>query len=70
MDFEALCTEASSLPPEERRRLIARLVSLQQRDDTPGLAVKLAEKIDDPDDSRWFTEEEAREALGLTDGGS
>jgi hypothetical protein len=70
VNFEALCTEASSLPPEERRRLIAHLVSLQQRHDTPELAVKLAEKIDDPDDSRWFTEEEARKELGMTDGGS
>jgi hypothetical protein len=45
-------------------------VSLQRRHDTPDLAQKLAEKIDDPDNSRWFTEEEARKKLGLTDGGS
>ena len=68
MSFEALEKEACSLPPEQRRRLIAHLMAIQSRDDDPTRAQRLADKIDDPNDSRWLAPEEAEKELGLTDG--
>ncbi len=68
MSFESLEKEACLLSPDKRRRLIARLISIQSREDDPTRAQHLADKIDDPDNSRWLAPEEVEKELGLSDG--
>ncbi len=65
MTFEALEKEAAALPSGLRRRLIAMLVTLQSQEDDPDRLDRLADILDDPDPSRWLSEEEAAKKLGL-----
>jgi hypothetical protein len=66
MTFVSLEQEACSLPADQRRRLIARLVAIQKSEDDPHRLKKLAQKIDDTNTARWLTPEAAERELGLT----
>ncbi|MFT5470620.1 MAG: hypothetical protein ACI8UO_005750 [Verrucomicrobiales bacterium] len=67
MSFETLEMEAASLPSDERKRLIAKLVSMQRLEDDPSHPQRMAAKLDDTDESRWISEDRAKEMLGLLD---
>jgi len=64
MSIEALKTEVRSLPAEERRKLMAFMVALDDEAQS-GYAAKLAERIDDPSPDRWRTAEECERELGF-----
>lgn len=65
MSIEALKTEVRSLPAEERRKLMAFMVALDDETQS-GYAAKLAERIDDLSPDRWRTAEECGRELGLS----
>lgn len=66
MNIETLRQEAQALPSDERRKLIAFLVSLEDRME-PDYGRALARKIDDKSPNRWLTVEQCERELGLTD---
>ena len=66
MSIETLQAEVQSLPADERRKLMAFMVVLEDQG-RAGYATKLAQKIDDKSSSRWLTPEECECKLGLTD---
>ena len=55
--------ELQRLQPEERRHLLAFLISLEGGVDAR-LRAELTKKIDDQDSKKWITLEEAKERLG------
>ena len=55
--------ELQRLQPEERRHLLAFLISLESGVDAR-LRAELTKKIDDQDSKMWITLEEARARLG------
>ena len=66
MSIEAIQSELRALPVEERRKLMAFLVVLED----VGLAdyeAKLAQRIDDRSPARWLTPEQCERELGLSD---
>jgi hypothetical protein len=65
MSIEAIKSELRALPAEERRKLMAFMVVLddQERAD---YAV-LAKRIDDKSPERWLTPEQCERELGLSD---
>ncbi len=66
MSIEAIQSELRALPVEERRKLMAFLVVLEDE----GLAdyeAKLAQRIDDRSPARWLTPEQCERELGLSD---
>ncbi len=65
MSIEAIKSELRALPSEERRKLMAFIVALQD-EGRAGYAAKLAEKIDDRSPERWLTPEECEHKLGLS----
>jgi len=66
MSIETLKAELTALPSEERRKLMAFMVVLedQNRRDYP---VKLARKIDDKSPERWLTAEQVESELRLNE---
>jgi hypothetical protein len=64
MSIEALRNEVSSLPADERRKLMAFMVVLEDEDRT-GYAEKLAQQIGDKSPNRWLTAEQCEQKLGL-----
>lgn len=66
MSFDTLKKEVESLADDDRRKLLAYMVALEDRgrDD---YRAKLARKIDDASPERWRTLEQCESELGLTD---
>jgi hypothetical protein len=65
MSIEVLQTEVSALSSEQRRKLMAFMVALEDRSRSD-YAVELAQKIDDPSPDRWLTVEQCERKLGLS----
>jgi hypothetical protein len=64
MSIEMLQSEVRSLPAEVRRKLMAFMVSLEDKA-RPGYAADLARKIDDKSPENWLTPEQVERELGL-----
>jgi hypothetical protein len=64
MDLEGLKQQLTSLSTEERRRVIAFLVSLQSSDDEEYQA-EIARRMADTSPGHWLTLEELDAQLGL-----
>ena len=65
MNFDTLLKEAESLGEAEQRKLLAYIVTLEDRRQAD-YAGKLAGKIEDAEPGRWLTPEQCERALGLT----
>jgi hypothetical protein len=66
MSIDAIKSELRALPAEDRRKLIAFMVALEDERRSE-YAAKLAQRIDDPSPGRWLTPEECERELGLSD---
>ena len=66
MSIEAIKTEVRRLPSEERRKLMAFMVVLED-EGCAEYAAKLAQKIDDHSPHRWLSAEQCERELGLAD---
>jgi hypothetical protein len=66
MTIEALKQELAGLPGNERSKIMAFLVALQDRDDAASRA-ELARKIDDGTPEHWLKVDEANRRFGLDD---
>jgi hypothetical protein len=66
MSFDTLLKEVESLGEAEQRKLLAYIVTLEDRRQAD-YAGKLARKIDDATPGRWLTPEQCERELGLTD---
>ena len=66
MSIEAIKSELRALPAEERRKLMAFMVALEDEART-GYPAKLAQRIDDSSPDRWLTPEQCERELGLDD---
>jgi hypothetical protein len=66
MSIEVVKEEVQSLPTDERRKLMAFMVALEDQG-RPGYATKLAQKIDDKFPERWLTLEECERKLASPD---
>ncbi len=66
MSIEAIKSELRALPAEERQKLMAFLVVLEDEAHAE-YAAKLAQRIDDKSPSRWLTPEQCERELGLSD---
>ena len=67
MSIEALKSELQALSAEERRKLMAFMVVLEDQAQA-AYASKLAERIDNRSPERWLTPEQCERELGLDDG--
>jgi hypothetical protein len=67
MSIEAIKNELRALPSEERRKLMAFMVVLDDQERTD-YAATLAKRIDDQSPERWLSPEECERELGLSDG--
>ena len=65
MSFDALKSQVESLPAEERRRLLAFIVGLEDSA-RPDYKQILARKIDDQSAENWLTVEQCERELGLS----
>ena len=65
MSFDALKTEVQPLPAEERRKLLAFMVVLEDGE-RADYRDKLAWKIDDKSPDRWLTADQVEQKLGLS----
>jgi hypothetical protein len=66
MSIEALQREVRALPSEERRKLMAFMVVLED-EGRSGYAAELGERIDDHSPARWLSPEHCERELGLSD---
>jgi len=66
MSIEAIKSELRTLPAEERRKLMAFMVVLDDEEHAD-YAAKLARRIDDQSPERWLTPEQCERELGLPD---
>ena len=66
MSFDTLLKEVESLAEDERRKLLAFMVAIEDRG-SAAYAEKLARKIDDTTPGRWLTPEQCARELGLPD---
>ncbi len=66
MSIEAIKSELRALPAEERHKLMAFLVVLEDEAHAE-YAAKLAHRIDDKSPGRWVTPEQCERELGLSD---
>ena len=66
MSIEAIQRELRALPAEERRKLMAFMVVLED-EGRADYAAKLAKRIDDRSPNRWLTPEQCESELGLSD---
>ena len=64
MSIEVLQSEVSALAPEERRRLMAYMVAMEDNG-RADYAASLAQRIDDASPGRWRTPEQCERELGL-----
>jgi hypothetical protein len=64
MSFDTLLKEVESLGEAEQRKLLAYIVTLEDRRQAD-YAEKLARKIDDVTPGRWLTPELCERVLGL-----
>ncbi|MGO8766191.1 MAG: hypothetical protein ACLQSR_13775 [Limisphaerales bacterium] len=64
MSIEVLQSEVSALSSEQRRKLMAFMVALEDRN-RPDYADELARKIDDQSPGHWLTPEQCERELGL-----
>ena len=64
MSIEVLQSEVSALSSEQRRKLMAFMVVLEDRG-RADYAAELARKIDDKSPDRWPTPEQCERELGL-----
>jgi hypothetical protein len=64
MSIEVLQTEVSALSSEQRRKLMAFMVVLEDQGRTD-YATELARKIDDKSREHWLTPEQCERELGL-----
>jgi hypothetical protein len=64
MSFDVLQSELIALSAEQRRKVIAFLITLEERS-RPDYAAELARRIDDKSPGRWLTPEECEQELGL-----
>jgi hypothetical protein len=67
MSIEAIKQELRALPAEERRRLVAFMVTLDDQSQA-GYADKLAQRINNRSPGQWLTPEQCERELGLSDG--
>jgi hypothetical protein len=65
MSVDQIVAEASSLPREERKALIGRLLALGREEKDAQFRRMLAEKIDDRDPSHWVPMEDLTGHLRL-----
>ena len=65
MSIEALQAEVRALPAEQRRRLMAFMITLEDQG-RADYAKMLAKTIDDKSPDRWLTPEQCEHELGLT----
>jgi hypothetical protein len=66
MSIDVLKTEVESLPGDERRKLMAFMVALEDKG-RADYAAELARKIDDKSPGRWLTLEECEQKLAEPD---
>lgn len=66
MSIEAIKSELRSLPPDERRKLIAFMVAVED-EGRADYGAELAKKIDDQSPGKWLSPEECERELGLSD---
>ena len=66
MSIEAIQSEVRALPSEERRKLMAFMVVLED-EGRADYAKKLRQKIDDRSPERWLTPEQFERELRLND---
>lgn len=66
MSIETIKSEVRALPVEERRKLLAFIVALDD-EGRADYAGKLARRIDDRSPDRWFSAEQCERELGLSD---
>lgn len=64
MSIEVLQSEVRALAPEERRRLMAFMVAMEDNS-RADYAASLAQRIDDASPDRWRTPEQCERELGL-----
>jgi hypothetical protein len=64
MSMDVLMREIASLGPEDRRKLAAYLVTLQDAS-MPGYKEELARRADEKDPARWLSLDELDNRLGL-----
>jgi hypothetical protein len=69
MSFDALLKEVESLPDDERRKLMAFTVVMEDRANAE-YQKERARKIDDRTPGRWLTPEQCERDLGLLGGES
>jgi hypothetical protein len=67
VSIEALKTEVQALPADERRKLMAFMVVLEDAAQTD-YAAKLASRISDKSPERWLTPEQCEREFGLSAG--
>jgi hypothetical protein len=67
MSIDAIKSELRALPLEDRRKLMAFMVVLEDEANADYPA-KLAQRIDDNSPDRWLTPEQCERELGLSDG--
>jgi hypothetical protein len=65
MSIEAIQSELRALPADERRKLMAFMVVLED-EGRADYATKLAQRIDDRSPERWLTPEQCERDLGLS----
>jgi hypothetical protein len=65
MSIEVLQTEVSALSPEQRRKLMAFMVALEDQS-RPDYAADLARRIDDQSPGRWLNPGQCEHKLGLS----
>ncbi len=66
MSIEAIKRELQALPPEDRRKLLAFMVVLED-ESRSGYVAQLAKRIDDRSPDRWLSPEQCEQKLGLLD---
>ncbi len=66
MSIEAIQRELRALPAEERRKLMAFMVVLED-EGRADYAAQLAKRMDDRSPNRWLTPEQCESELGLSD---
>jgi hypothetical protein len=64
MSFEMLQSEVRALTTEQRRKLVAFIVTIEDQNRS-GYAAELAKKIDDKTPKHWLTDEQCARELGL-----
>ena len=66
MSIDAIKSELRALPLEERRKLMAYMVVLED-EGRAEYAAKMAERINDRSPDRWLTPEQCERELGFSD---